>query len=204
MRHAASNFAVPITSKKELEIALESLLPHPAPSRELEQYTLPAYLAAELLWAAYMSGDVEGRAVLDLGCGTGILAIGAALLGASAVLGVDVDVVALRVAARNAASVGVASKVTWVASRVPEFFARVDTVVENPPFGVWRKGADMVFLTKSMECGDVVYSLHKSSEETRRLVRKLASDMGFSIAWLSEGHALRLKPTMPFHELRDY
>lgn len=193
-----------IRSKRALEIALEAIEPHPSSSRELEQYTLPAYLAAELLWAAYLSGDIEGKVVLDLGCGTGILGVGAALLGASAVLGVDVDVGALRVAAHNAKLAGVADRVAWVAARIPDFSARADTVVENPPFGVWRRGIDMVFLAKSMECADVVYSLHKSSEETRLLVEKLACGMGFSVAWVSTGHALRLKPTMPFHELRDY
>ena len=193
-----------ITSKKELEIALETVWPHPSPTHEFEQYTLPAYLASELLWAAYMNGDIEGKVVLDLGCGTGILAVGAALLGASAVLGVDIDTSALRIAARNAATLGVATRVAWVAARIPHFSARADTVVENPPFGVWRKGSDMIFLVTSMECADVVYSIHKSNEKTRRLVKKLASGAGFAVSWISKGRALRLKPTMPFHRLREH
>jgi len=36
-------------------------------------------------------GDISGCTVADLGCGCGILSIGAALLGASYVLGVDLD-----------------------------------------------------------------------------------------------------------------
>ena len=45
--------------------------------------------------------------VLDVGCGSGILSIAAALLGAADVLGVDIDPVAVEVAAENVALNGV-------------------------------------------------------------------------------------------------
>lgn len=48
-----------------------------------------------------------GARVLDVGTGSGILGIAAALLGAGEVLGVDIDEVAVRVAAENAALNGV-------------------------------------------------------------------------------------------------
>ena len=54
-----------------------------------------------MLFAAAARGDIEGRAVLDLGCGPGVLSIAAALAGAGAVLGVDVDPDALETAAAN-------------------------------------------------------------------------------------------------------
>lgn len=47
------------------------------------------------------------RTVLDIGTGTGILGIAAALLGAERVLGIDTDPVAVEVAARNAQQNGV-------------------------------------------------------------------------------------------------
>ncbi|MBW3620851.1 MAG: 50S ribosomal protein L11 methyltransferase, partial [Actinobacteria bacterium] len=47
--------------------------------------------------------DVRGARVLDVGTGTGILAIGAALLGAGEVVAVDVDPEAVEVARENAA-----------------------------------------------------------------------------------------------------
>ncbi|MCS7071408.1 MAG: 50S ribosomal protein L11 methyltransferase, partial [Anaerolinea sp.] len=53
-----------------------------------------------------------GAQVLDLGCGSGILAIGAAKLGAHHVLGLDIDPVAVDVARANSASNGVADRVT--------------------------------------------------------------------------------------------
>ena len=49
-----------------------------------------------------------GEAVLDVGCGSGILGIGAALLGARRVVATDVDPIAARVARENAAVNGVA------------------------------------------------------------------------------------------------
>ena len=52
-----------------------------------------------------------GMRVLDLGCGTGILAIAAAKLGAEAVVAVDVDPNAVRAASENAAANGVGSAV---------------------------------------------------------------------------------------------
>lgn len=37
---------------------------------------------AEMLHHIWGAGDIEGRVVADLGCGGGILSVGAALLGA--------------------------------------------------------------------------------------------------------------------------
>jgi ribosomal protein L11 methyltransferase len=69
-----------------------------------------------------------GRSVLDYGCGSGILAIVAARLGAAHVIGVDVDPEALRAGAGNAAQNAV--DVTFVhADRLPE--GRFDIVVAN-------------------------------------------------------------------------
>jgi ribosomal protein L11 methyltransferase len=52
--------------------------------------------------------EPEGKAVLDLGCGSGILAVSAMLLGAKSALGVDIDETAVRVAKENAALNGAA------------------------------------------------------------------------------------------------
>jgi ribosomal protein L11 methyltransferase len=47
------------------------------------------------------NSDCSNRRVLDVGCGTGILAIAAALLGADECLGIDIDPDAVRVAQEN-------------------------------------------------------------------------------------------------------
>ena len=76
---------------------LEQVEGFDSPNVNLEQYATPALLAAEILHFAYMQGDLEGT-VFDLGCGTGMLAIGAKLLGAEKVVGFDVDNKALELA----------------------------------------------------------------------------------------------------------
>lgn len=50
--------------KHELAIRLQQVKPHPAPQVELEQYTIPADLAADILFAAcYTYGDIEQKIV---------------------------------------------------------------------------------------------------------------------------------------------
>ena len=51
--------------------------------------------------------------VLDVGCGSGILAITAALLGANKIIGCDIDEVAVKVAGENAAPNGVQDRIAF-------------------------------------------------------------------------------------------
>src|SRR6266704_2016461 len=83
--------------KVQLEHILQSLALVPKPKPEREPYATPATIAAEVVYGAYGRGDLEGCAVLDLGCGNGGLGIGAKLLGAARVVGVDSDSAAIRV-----------------------------------------------------------------------------------------------------------
>ena len=52
--------------------------------------------------------------MLDIGCGSGVLSIGAVLLGASQAVGVDIDATAVRVAAENAAMNRVEEKTRYL------------------------------------------------------------------------------------------
>src|SRR5436309_2474941 len=90
----------------ELERALSRIPPHPKPRADLEQYATPADVAAPLLFEALALGDIEGKHVVDLGAGTGVLAIGAALLGAREIVGVELDEAAAAVAREQAARLG--------------------------------------------------------------------------------------------------
>lgn len=62
----------------------------------------------------------EGAAVLDVGTGTGILAIAAALLGASGCLGIDIDDEAVRVGSENTARNGLADKIDIIKGDLTE------------------------------------------------------------------------------------
>jgi len=148
--------------KLKLEIVLSKIKPHPAPRPDSEQYTISADTAATMLYiAAYSRGNIVDRTVLDLGCGTGRLTIGAALLGAKEVVGVDLDRTAVKTAFESAVATGVKDRTQWVVADVDSVRGCFDTVLENPPFGVQKRGADRKFLAKALELGKITYSLHK-------------------------------------------
>jgi len=180
--------------------ALEAVPSHPRPVAELEQYTIPADLAADILFlAAFTFGDIVGRRVLDLGCGTGRLAIGAVLLGASEALGIDLDPLAVELAVRASEELGISDRTRWVIGDIGAVRGRFDTALQNPPFGVRRRGADRPFLAKAIEVCSVVYSLHKSGEENRRFLRAFIEGLGGRVTHVIPMR-LRLPATMPFHE----
>jgi len=165
-----------------LEITLQAVNSHQAPEIILEQYTIPADLAAEILFrACYEFADIEGKTVVDLGTGTGRLALGASMLGAGYVVGVDLDRRALEIAAATCKRLG--WKIEWVLADVETLRGNVDTVVMNPPFGTKRPHADIEFLQTALRIGRVVYSIHKSS--TRKHLER----------WLRE-HAHRAERIM--------
>ena len=72
--------------------------------------------------------DCQNKTVLDYGCGSGILAIAAARLGASAAMGVDIDTNALIAAKDNAENNHVDLQLRHSAQALPEAF---DIVVAN-------------------------------------------------------------------------
>lgn len=60
-----------------------------------------------LKWIAGHAADLQGQRVLDYGCGSGILAIGAAKFGATDIDAVDIDPAAVESTAQNAQANGV-------------------------------------------------------------------------------------------------
>lgn len=163
---------------KELQSLLQDVETFAAPKVELEQYPTSVELSASMLYTIdTVYNDVGGCTVLDLGCGTGRLAIGAALLGSPHVIGVDVDSDALATCQQNIEQFDglpvdlVRSEVTSLQS-MPRL--KVDTVIMNPPFGTRKKGADLDFLRTGLKIArKAVYSLHKTS--TRNHIQRLVA-----------------------------
>jgi len=154
--------------KKELEIKLQSLKEFEDPSVELEQYSTPAPLAASLLQLAKLEGNIINNKVYDLGCGTGTFAIGAKLLGADKVVGVDIDENALNIAKENCKSLE--AEVEFIEEDVSDVDGEGDTVIQNPPFGAQKFGSDRPFIKKSLEIAPIVYSIHRDG--TRRFIEE--------------------------------
>jgi len=148
--------------KRQLEIALQDIAPHENPRVELEQYSTPSIIAADLLWNALAIGDIEGFRLADLGCGTGMFTIGSALLSAKEAIGVDTDPEAILTAKSESKRKNL-HNTRFIVTDVLDFNEEVDTVIQNPPFGAQksnRKAADVIFLDKALEIAPVVYSFH--------------------------------------------
>jgi ribosomal protein L11 methyltransferase len=76
-------------------------------------------------------GLVSGARVLDVGCGSGILAIAAAKLGAASVLGVDTDPMAIEATVANAGRNALAERITARAGSLPSGATGHDVVLAN-------------------------------------------------------------------------
>ena len=154
-----------ITRKKHLEMRLQNIPSHPKPKVGLEQYTTPSVIASDLIWNAFGIGDIEDKNIVDLGCGTGIFAIGSALMGANSSIGVDIDEDSIQLAR------DVSDNVEFIVSDIDEFNQpfNADTLFQNPPFGSQRnadKGQDLKFVKKAIEIdAKVIYSFHMASTE---------------------------------------
>lgn len=189
-----------VFKKKQLAKILSGLERFKNPKVEFEQYITPGDVAAELLWNAFLNGDIAEKTVGDLGTGTGVLAIGASLLGAKTVYALDCDVDALKVAEYNAANLQV-DNVVFVKGDVSFFGYKVDTVVMNPPFGCQNRYADRPFLEKACEKADVVYSIHLSRDDVKGFVRGFAEKLGFRVE-VFETVPFEIPQQFHFHEKR--
>ncbi len=180
--------------KKSLEISLQGIERYVPEHPALEQYETPANIAADLLFFAYSMGDIEGKRVCDLGCGSGIFAIGSKLLGASEVFGIDISKKAVEVAKRNAESLGVDAN--FLEGDVKTFNIPCDTVIQNPPFGAQKRHADRPFLEKAMEIADVIYTMHL--EKSAPFVEEFISSRGGEISHKFT-YEFPIKRTFSFH-----
>ncbi|MCX6688916.1 MAG: METTL5 family protein [Methanoregula sp.] len=183
---------------KHLEMALQRLNGFAKPRPSLEQYQTPAPLAARLVYHAFMRGDIEGKSVCDLGCGTGVLAIGASLLGARSVLGVEIDPGAVEVARLNTGLLG--ASVEYIVADVreetfPDHLGPCDTVIMNPPFGAQKAHADRPFIDCALRVAPVTYGIF--NEGSMQFIK--AYTRGRAAIDEKVASALPIKRTFSFH-----
>ncbi|UTF53063.1 METTL5 family protein [Natronosalvus rutilus] len=205
-------------SRRQLARVLESVADFPTPDIDLEQYLTPAELAAHLGHLAAVQGDLTGATVLDLGTGTGMLALAAGQYAPDGVVGVDVDADALVQARLNeetvdeaAREVGATSIVgpnsgyEWIRADVTRLplergrFSAPVTVLSNPPFGAQRgnRHADRRFLEAAADLADVSYTIH--NEGSQAFVESFAADEGGTVTH-AFGAEFPVDHRFPFHD----
>jgi putative methylase len=180
--------------KKQLEIILEQIPGYLDPNPKLEQYKTPTHIAADMLYLAHSLGDIENKKVLDLGCGVGIFAIGAKLLGADKVIAMDIDEKAIEIAREYAQNIN--ADVEFQVSEIIDFNEKGDTTLQNPPFGSQQKHADRPFLEKALTLSNVTYSLHLS--KTRDFIQILSNKLKSDITHTKQ-YNFEIKHTFSFH-----
>lgn len=193
-----------MSTRAALETQLAVVAGFDSPRAALEQYPTPPHLAASVVHDADLRGDVADCTVVDLGTGTGMLALGAALRAPARVVGVEIDPAALRMARENRTRVGASVPVEWVRADVTRLPLVADptrqtTVVTNPPFGAQKvsEGSDRTFLLAASEVADVSYSVHNGG--SLAFVEAFAADHGGRVT-ASHAATLELARQFEFHE----
>ncbi len=187
-------------NKKQLAIKLSKLKQIEKPIVSLEQYQTESEIAAEALWFAYMNEDIENKIVADLGCGNGILGIAALILGAKKVYFVEIDNSSLITAKQNTNNLKLQNAV-FIRSPIEDFNEKVDTVIQNPPFGVQREHADKPFLEKAMQLANSIYSFHKI--ESKEFINNLTRDTNFQVIKILK-FKFPIKKTLFFHKKKAH
>ena len=130
----------PIAAPGDLVISLE-------PGRAWGHGAHPTtvLVARELVDTTTAVGSaVAGASVLDLGCGSGLLAVLAAVLGASSVVAIDIDPEAVRATADNAVANEVAELITASDTPVEGLTTTFDLVVANIGIRVLTESAGAI------------------------------------------------------------
>ena len=189
-----------IMSKSGLAIVLSGLRGFYKPKVKQEQYLMDSEIGASTLWNTHLLGDIGKKRVADLGCGTGVLGIGALLLGAKMVFFVDSDKKVLGIAKNNVSkvksegySLGEA-KFMWL--DIGDLKIKADVVIQNPPFGTKVKHNDIFFLENALKIAPIVYSFHKS--ETNAFLERFVAKKNAKITHIW-GFKFPLKATFSFH-----
>lgn len=188
-----------VNSKARLAVELSKLKVFEEPDPASEQYPVDSEIGADVLWNAYYQEDIEEKSIADLGCGTGLLGIGALILGAKKVYFVDSDENVLEIAKQNLAKFVDMGEPEFVHSDISDFSEKVDAVIQNPPFGTKQRHADRDFLIKAFSIADIIYSFHKAT--SKNFMEKISADNGFRISHYWE-YDFPLKATQLFHKKR--
>ena len=192
-----------LIKRKELEIFLAQLEAKTSPNIQYEQYSTPPRVAANMLWfAAVENNDIFGKNILDLGCGSGILSLGAAFLGAKGVIGIDIDFKSLTLAKKNSRQLNLSEKCEWICSNAETCLLKnIDTVIMNPPFGMRKESTsrDRTFLKAALASSNTVYSFSSYDDRTREFFKHYSKELGARVEQIIQMD-FEIKKQYDFHK----
>lgn len=121
---------------------------------------------------------------LDVGCGSGILALAALRLGACTAVGIDIDPRAIRTSRRNAAANGLSDRSYWVVGSSSTIRGEFDCVAANLPYAILlRILPELAFVVRAS--GYLVISGFSDVEAAA--IRMWLLENGFSIDRATRG-----------------
>ena len=130
--------------------------------------------------------DLDGKTVLDFGCGSGILSVAALKLGAAFVNAVDIDLQAITATRQNAARNGVSDALlaeTTIDADAPQF----DIVVANILAGTLSEYAE--FICKRLKPGGLLALSGILSEQAEDVANTYRKQINFSPAAVQDNWA---------------
>ena len=168
---------------KKLAIELSRLQQHPQLSVKLEQYPTEGDLAAFFVLAIDQLDQLEGKHVVDLGAGNGILGIGCTYFGCSKVTMIEGDLEVAKIAQQNSLEIMPKNncKIEVVGDMITSSYERqienADIVVLNPPWGFQTPKADRPIVDYAFRLQPkVVYVIHSAKSNH---LSKIGKEFGY-------------------------
>ncbi|MFW9903372.1 MAG: METTL5 family protein [Candidatus Thorarchaeota archaeon] len=170
----------------------------------LEQYTLPAQLIAFILVCS--EKDLINQKIVEFGSGTGRISLPLLKFFSQNLLCIDVDHEAMHNLKRVLNTQKLNAEILISAIEFLETKSWKNTyaiTIMNPPFGTKRRGIDMVFLEKALIFSNKVISIHKSNQESRRIINKISRNYNKSCEILATLE-FPIPPIFLFHRKRTH
>jgi putative methylase len=189
---------------RRIAALLDNFVPSiPRPIPELEQYTTPSELALRVAYELVRATG-PGATFADLGAGTCRLSLALLLLGAYRVIAIELDSRLCPLCIEAALRAGVEERLGIICSRITRSMgplsANIDGVVMNPPYGVWRRGADREFIEYALSLRpEIIIAILKAGNYSFHA--RIASGWGYK-AFLLWRDSIEIPASMPHHRSR--
>ncbi|MFX1285422.1 MAG: METTL5 family protein [Promethearchaeota archaeon] len=171
---------------------------------QLEQYTLPAQLIAFILVS--LEKDLKNQRIVEFGSGTGRISLPLVKFFSTHLLCVDVDSKTIYDLKRLFKEQKLEVELLISAIEFLETYSwknSYELSIMNPPFGTKRRGIDVVFLEKALVFSKKVISIHKSNQESRKLINRISRSYNKSCEILATLE-FPIPPLFRFHKKKSH